>query len=199
MDGDEFLRRMRSRDPNVFEDVMDQLEGIARGACRALGVFDQRIDDVVQEVAIKVFRRWESYEGQSKLNTWLYSIARNCCLDELQRDSRYRALPTGPDDPDSAPAPEPADRSLSDFEHRLCVQQVLAELGAEPSARKGSMRKIEVLMYWVQNSPTSEELAEFLKTTVPAAKTRKSSILSALRELCRKYCGQDECAFAIAG
>lgn len=199
MDGEEFLQRMRSGDHSVFDDLMPQLEMIGRSACRSLGVFDQRFDDVVQEVAIRVFKRWASYEGQSKLNTWLYSIARNCCLDEMQRDARYRAPPASQGAPDAAPALEPADTSQSDFEHRLCVQQVLAELAAEPPARKGSMRKIEVLMYWVQHSPTSEELAVFLSTTLAAAKTRKSSILSALRELCRKYCGQDECAFAIAG
>jgi RNA polymerase sigma factor (sigma-70 family) len=199
MEGEEFLQRMRAGDHAVFDDMMPQLERIARGACRSLGVFDQRFDDVVQEVAIRVFRRWESYEGQSKLNTWLYSIARNCCLDELQRDVRYRAPAGNPDDPDDPPGLETADSSQSVFEHRLCVEQVLAELAAEPPARKGSMRKIEVLMYWVQHSPTSEELADFLQTTVAAARTRKSSILSALRELCLKYCGQDECAFAVAG
>lgn len=190
---------MRAGDHGVFDDLMSQLERITRGACRSLGVFDQRFDDVVQEVAIRVFKRWESYEGQSKLNTWIYAIARNCCLDELQRNSRYRPVASNQDDPDAPPALETVDSSQSGFEHRLCVEQVLAELSAEPPARKGSMRKIEVLMYWVQHSPTSEELADFLKTTVAAAKTRKSSILSALRELCVKYCGQDECAFAVAG
>jgi RNA polymerase sigma factor (sigma-70 family) len=141
MDGEEFLQRMRSGDHSVFDDLMPQLEMIGRSACRSLGVFDQRFDDVVQEVAIRVFKRWASYEGQSKLNTWLYSIARNCCLDEMQRDARYRAPPASQGDPDAAPALEPADTSQSDFEHRLCVQQVLADIrgvGGIPKHDAGS-------------------------------------------------------------
>jgi len=81
----------------------------------------------------------------------------------------------------------------------MCVQQVLAELEAEPPARKGSMRKIDVVRYWVSNSPTTEELAKFLNTSLSAATTRKSVIAAALRELCKKYCGQDECAFTAGG
>ena len=80
-------------------------------------------------------------------------------------------------------------------DRRLCVQQMIAELEAQPPARKGSMRMIDVLRWCVEQSPSSEELALFMETSISAAKERKSYILKHVRELCSKFCGHDECAF----
>lgn len=194
MDGEEFLRRMSANDARVFDDLMPVLEKIVYGACASFRLFDQRRDDVLQEVAVKAFVNWTRYRGNSRLTTWLYAIARNVCIDEIRRGGRYVAEPGGTDQDGGDLFNTIVDESQSDFEQRLCVQQVLAALEAEPPARKGSMRKIEVLMWWVMNSPTTEELAAFLKTSLSAATTRKSAILTAVRELCEKYCGHNECA-----
>lgn len=198
MDGHEFLRKMRAGDASVWEALMPALHKVTVGACRDLKVFDQRKDDIVQDVALKVFTHWESFQGDSKLNTWIYSIARNRCLDELRRQRTRNEAQDGAQEGDDGLAllDSLVDETQSDMEHRLCVQEVLADLDTQPPARKGSMRMIDVLRWWVENSPSTEELADFLKTSVGAAKERKSYILKHVRSLCRKYCGQDECAFS---
>src|SRR5215469_8980674 len=40
--------------------------------------------DLAQEVFLKAFQNLESFRGQSKFTTWLYSIARNHCVDALR-------------------------------------------------------------------------------------------------------------------
>jgi RNA polymerase sigma-70 factor, ECF subfamily len=40
--------------------------------------------DLAQEVFIKVYRYLDSYRGDSKFSTWLYSIARNHCFTEVR-------------------------------------------------------------------------------------------------------------------
>lgn len=201
MEGEEFLRRMRAGDASVWEALMPALRAIALGACRDLKVFDELREDVVQDVAFKVFTDWASYRADSKLGTWMYAIARNRCLDEIRKrtlrgDDRVGTSPAGSDD-------EPPDDLFGswhpDMAQSLCVQQVLRELESQGEARKGSRRMIDVLLWWVENSPSTEELAEFLATTVAAAKERKSYILRHLKTLCRQFCGDDECVLARAG
>lgn len=205
MEGDEFLRRMREQDASVWEALYPVVRKIALGACRDLRVFDRgSTDDIVQDVCLRVFTRWESYRGDSKLGTWIYAIARNRCVDELLRARKHVSATSEPAEGDDGAIgdgvfDQTEDESQSNPEQRLCVQQVLAELENEPPARKGSMRKIDVLRWWVQHGPTTDELAAFLKTSLSAAKERKSYILKHVRELCRQYCGHDECAFSPPG
>jgi RNA polymerase sigma-70 factor (ECF subfamily) len=40
--------------------------------------------DLAQEVFLKAFQNLESFRGHSKFTTWLYSIARNHCVDALK-------------------------------------------------------------------------------------------------------------------
>lgn len=200
MNGEEFLRRMRAGDASVWDELMPALRTIARGACRDLRVFDELRDDIVQEVAFKVFTDWVSFRADSQLGTWIYSIARHRCLDEL-RKRKVRGEGRGDDPrPGDGDEPEPGGESWNpDMAQSLCVQQVLRELEGQGEARKGSRRMIEVLLWWVENGPSTEDLAAFLKTSIGAAKERKSYILRHVRELCRKYCGHDECVLSAAG
>ena len=40
--------------------------------------------DLAHEVFLKAFQHLESFRGQAKFTTWLYSIARNHCMDALK-------------------------------------------------------------------------------------------------------------------
>jgi len=40
--------------------------------------------DLAQDVFLKAFQNLEAFQGQSKFTTWLYSIARNHCIDALR-------------------------------------------------------------------------------------------------------------------
>ena len=45
-------------------------------------------EDATQETFIRAFRFLRRYRGDSKFSTWLFSIARNCALDEVRRSAR---------------------------------------------------------------------------------------------------------------
>lgn len=47
-------------------------------------------DDVTQNAFVRVFRFLPRYRGDSKFTTWLFSIARNCALDEIRRAQRLK-------------------------------------------------------------------------------------------------------------
>lgn len=45
-------------------------------------------EDATQEAFVRAFRFLPGYRGDSRFSTWLFSIARNCALDELRRTTR---------------------------------------------------------------------------------------------------------------
>jgi RNA polymerase sigma-70 factor (ECF subfamily) len=48
------------------------------------------VDDLVQDIFVKILRRIRTFEGRSTLFTWIYEITVNHCRDELRRRRRRR-------------------------------------------------------------------------------------------------------------
>ncbi|MCL2184647.1 MAG: sigma-70 family RNA polymerase sigma factor [Treponema sp.] len=48
--------------------------------------------DFTQEVFLKVFRSLSRFEGRSRFSTWLYKIAYNTALNEVNRKKEYQSL-----------------------------------------------------------------------------------------------------------
>jgi RNA polymerase sigma-70 factor, ECF subfamily len=98
---------------------------------RHLGVPDDQLEDVSQEVFIVVCRRLCAFEQRSSLRTWLYGICRNLAMDWRRRQRRR---PEQPQDllPDT-PQAEVQSRDLC----RRDVQQLLrAALNGLPEANR---------------------------------------------------------------
>jgi RNA polymerase sigma-70 factor (ECF subfamily) len=48
--------------------------------------------DFTQEVFLKAYRNLSGFEGRSRFSTWLYKIAYNTALNEVNRRKEYRSL-----------------------------------------------------------------------------------------------------------
>lgn len=88
---------------------------------RHLGVPDLLIDDLVQDVFLVAYRRWDRFDPASSLRSWLYGIARRVTADvrrgARRREARLAAAPA----PDSPPGPEDmlAEAQAADFVDRF--------------------------------------------------------------------------------
>lgn len=49
-------------------------------------------EEATQEVFIRALKAGESFEGRSRVSTWLYSITTNYCLNQLRNQSRRDEL-----------------------------------------------------------------------------------------------------------
>jgi len=83
-------------------------------------------EDCAQETFLKLWRtadRWKP--GAAKIETWLYRVATNACIDRLRRKRPDMMADEVPDVADEAPL---ADAGLIAAERRRTVDQALGEL-----------------------------------------------------------------------
>ncbi len=52
-----------------------------------------RADEMLQEVFLRVVRAKDRYQRTARFTTWIYTIARNLCVDESRRQKFRRTLP----------------------------------------------------------------------------------------------------------
>jgi RNA polymerase sigma-70 factor (ECF subfamily) len=84
------------------EQVAPLRPGLLLHCYRMLGS-SHDAEDAVQETLLRGWRGMDRFEGRSTLRTWLYSVATNVCLREIERRGR-RLVPV-----DLGPAGDPAD------------------------------------------------------------------------------------------
>lgn len=82
---EELLRRFTDGDADAFEVLVLRYERplynfILRSVRRR-----DLADELLQDVFMKVVQRSADFKGSSKLSTWLYTIARNLCIDHSRK------------------------------------------------------------------------------------------------------------------
>jgi RNA polymerase sigma factor (sigma-70 family) len=79
------------RDRAAFEHLFDHYAPLIRAysLAREPGA-DLVADELVQEVMTRVWLKADKYNIRlANLNTWIFTLARNCRIDYLRRNSRY--------------------------------------------------------------------------------------------------------------
>lgn len=187
-DADQVLmRRFQEGDESAFQVLVHKYQGLVLAlARRYLGSRYHGVEDVAQQVFVRVFRSKMTYQPKAKVKTWLYSITVNACLNEIrrlraQKNRRVSAFTavfgdsldeeTGPVLADAAsPAPS------SGMEGGEVAEQVRAAVDALPEQQRLAL----VLTRF--HGCSYEEVAESMRTTVPAVK----SLLTRARENLRR-------------
>jgi RNA polymerase sigma-70 factor (ECF subfamily) len=89
-----------------LRDVFDDHAAYVLRSLRHLGVAESDIEDVGQEVFVTVHRRLSTFEGRSKLRTWLYGICLRVASDYRRRAHIRREKATADPGRDLADAVE---------------------------------------------------------------------------------------------
>jgi RNA polymerase sigma-70 factor, ECF subfamily len=93
-DTQRIARGLRQRDVALLHDLVEQYQfRLVRYLIYLLGRRDP-VDDLVQETWLRVLERGRSYNGSSRFEPWLFTIARNLTTDHL-RKRRIFSLDSG--------------------------------------------------------------------------------------------------------
>ena len=178
------LRRARNGDAEAFEALLTPLENRIWRICWHYTGNRESAEDCGQETMIRIWRSLDSYRGDCALESWVYRIAANCCMDYLRKKKRDKSVSM---EPMQEQGFDPADPSPGTEEQVVAAdeQKRLREaitMLPEDQREALIMTQLEKVPY--------EEAAKLLgvsegtiKSRVNRAKARLKEILSGEREL----------------
>jgi RNA polymerase sigma-70 factor (ECF subfamily) len=133
-------------------------------ALRMLGT-EAEAQDAAQDAFVQAYTRLGSYRPEWRFKTWIMAIVSHLCIDRLRRRRIEPTTFADQPDPDAefvSREPQP-DAAVAAGEQRDVLRRMLAGLPPED-------RGMLAMFYWGDMS--YEEIAQALRTTVPAVKSR---------------------------
>jgi len=94
---EEAMTRFQSGDAGAFDLLLHRHSaGVLRFILKMIRVTTSEAEDLLQEVFLKVIEHRKKYDSNQKFTTWLYTLARNHCIDYLRIEKHrcYRSLDT---------------------------------------------------------------------------------------------------------
>jgi RNA polymerase sigma-70 factor (ECF subfamily) len=126
-DEQSLIERCRSGDDSAFGELVEQYKDLVYGMIYRLAADRSLVDDLAQDVFLRIHRGLPYFRGDARLSTWIYRIVQNVCFE-----SRGRRLPTVPLESgvDGRPRFEPGgpDGAYSDLELRDRLEKAIAQL-----------------------------------------------------------------------
>ncbi|HAI85459.1 MAG TPA: hypothetical protein DCL63_00535 [Firmicutes bacterium] len=181
MSDEQLIQLHLSGDPGgmeiIYERYFDRVYRLAYSKLRSA----QDAEDVTSAIFLKLCRSLNSFRGEAKFSTWIYTVANNAVMDFTRR-RRYSMsldadLQTGDGDfvpreiEDDAPGPE--DRvANADF-----ARYVYSKLDALPPGQ----RSVIELRYFMELS--YQQIADQLGVELGTVKSRLNRAIAALRSL----------------
>ena len=107
--------QVREGDREAFEALVTQYrQPILNFVARTLRD-DAEAEDIAQQTFVQVWKSANRYQASARFSTWLFTIARNLCLNEIRRRSRHPAdsLDAFDHPDDDLPSPQHADPSAA--------------------------------------------------------------------------------------
>lgn len=131
------------------------------------------VEDVLQDVFLKVHARADTLNDASKVQSWIYQIARNAIIDYYRTHRAVSALP------ESLPALEDEETSTVAEELAPCIRDMIGRL---PEKYR------EALLLTEYQGLTQKEIANRLGISVPGAKSRVQRAREQLKEMLLDCC-----------
>ena len=174
--------------PIQFEEVVREHQGFVFRTLARLTGRGEHVEDLAQEVFLRLYRGLENFRGEAKLTTWLYRITLNVAQDEWKRRKKEQAH-TSFDDPDAGWA-ERIPGADGDAEQILSQRQAMDAVNGALGELSEAERAVIVMFH--QEELTYEKIAEVLSLPLNTVRTHLHRGRKKLKERLRE--GRTACA-----
>ncbi len=181
------MLRVKQGDTAAFTELVEKYkQPVMNLAYRTLRDMTEA-EDLAQNVFVQVYKSAARYRSTAKFSTWLFTIARNLCLNEIRRRSRHPAdsLDATHSDQDDQPLQQYEDKktfsppeSLLQGELTQQIDRALADL---PENQRSA------ILLCRQEDLSYEEIAEALGCSVSATKSLIHRGRETLKERLKAY------------
>jgi RNA polymerase sigma-70 factor (ECF subfamily) len=168
---------LKRRDPELLDQLIEQYQFRLFRYLLYLTSHRERAEDFFQETWIRVLERGHQYDGKSKFESWLFTIARNLVID-WQRQKKVQSLDTLTDLAQEQPL------QIADTHSPSPLFLVMSD--EQDSAVRGSLEQIaliyrEVVVLRFHEELQIDEIAKVMSLPISTVKTRLYRGLEALR------------------
>lgn len=178
------MLRVRDGDLEAFETLVTRHQHSVVGTAAKMLGGTADAEDIGQQVFMRVWKHAARYQPSAKFTTWLMTITRNLVFNELRRRRRSQQVSMDADEGDTIrhqfvdeQAAAPSEEML-DSELHEAIDSAIASL---PEAQR-----LAIVLRRYQGMPY-EEIAEVLKTSVPAVKSILFRARAELKARLKKY------------
>jgi len=180
------MRLVSGGDASAFEQLIERHQALVAGTVARMLGSNSDVEDIAQQVFIRVWKSAGRYVARAKFTTWLLKITRNLVFNEMRRAKRHPHLPVQIEpEADEIPLKDEAtatpDATLLQAELQAAIEKAITLL-PETQRMAIVLRRYEELSY--------EEIADVLDLSVPAVKSLLFRARTELRERLKDYLGR---------
>ena len=184
------MRQVADGDEEALRELIEKHQGAVYGTITKMLGDPVEAQDLAQQVFVRVYRAAGSYRASAQFRTWMFTIVRNLVFNEHRRRSRAILVPLHPSDPDSGTGHMLPDLDLPDLANKapdqhLLQEEMLEKINEAILALPEQQRLAVILRRYDEFS--YEQIAEVLKTSVPATKSLLFRARETLRIALRSY------------
>jgi RNA polymerase sigma-70 factor, ECF subfamily len=177
------MRLVAGGDTDAFETLVERHQALVAGTVARMLGSNSDVEDIAQQVFIRVWKSAGRYVARAKFTTWLLKITRNLVFNEMRRAKRHPHVPVQIEpEAEEFPLKDEATATpaamLLEEELRQKIESAITQL---PDTQRMALvlRRYEELSY--------EEIADVLELSVPAVKSLLFRARTELRERLRDY------------
>ena len=184
----ELMLRVKRGDLEAFAALVEKYKQPVTNLVARTIRDETEAEDVAQNVFIQVHKSAARYQVSAKFTTWLFTIARNLCLNEIRRRSRHRTESleaVSPYAEDDQPARQFEDKTNfspdDDALHRELERKIEEALAKLPENQRTA-----IIMFQRQEL-SYEEIAEVLNCSLSSVKSLIFRGREVLKEKLKSY------------
>jgi RNA polymerase sigma-70 factor, ECF subfamily len=182
------IKRCQANDAAAFNEIVSRYKNrVHNYVCRMIGS-GLDAEDLTQETFVRAYMSIHSFQSRASLNTWLYRIATNICIDFSRKTGRVKALTTSLqredcDDDYDTEREFPDERY--DPQNQFLNKELGVHLQAALTALPDKLRTV-VLLYDIEGLPY-DEISQIVECPLGTVKSRLFNARASLREKLAPY------------